>query len=385
MKVLQITAVDFTLKKFLIPLVDEMEKQGYEIHTACNREQIGEELQRKGYVIKHIPFERNLNVISHLKSLFALIKLIKKEKYDSIHAHTPVASIISRLAAKIAGVPLIVYTAHGFYFHENMKPLFYKIAYNIERIWGKYLTDYLFFQSKEDYELARQNKFNLPERLIHINNGVSGERFNPEKYNRNLIRKNMGFEDNDVVIMFTGRLVKEKGIQELLLAFNDLKKKNNFLKLMVVGGGVQGDRDGINIDELINSFSSEVKNSIHLLGLRDDIPELLSVADIFTLPSYREGLPRSIIEAMAMGKPVVATNIRGCREEVFPGVNGFLCKARDAKDLAFHLEKIITDKEMMSKLGSNSRELFLKEFEEQLVLDRQLEIFNRYRREKYHV
>jgi glycosyltransferase involved in cell wall biosynthesis len=385
MKVLQVTAVDFTLKKFLIPLVDEMDKQGFEVHTACYKDEIAKELEGKGYIIKHIAFSRNLNLKSHLKSLISLVKLIKKEKYEIIHAHTPVASIISRLAAKIAGVPLTIYTAHGFYFHENMKPLTYKVAYNIEKFWGKYLSDYLFFQSREDYELAKNNNFNRPERLVHINNGVSGKRFNPNNYDRKFVRESLGLNAEDKVIMFIGRIVKEKGIRELLEAFNNLRNKHKNLRLIVVGSGVKGDRDGIDLESILTGLPDKTRDSIMLLGLRDDIPELLSCADIFSLPSYREGLPRSIIEAMAMGKPVVATNIRGCREEVFPNYNGFLCKDRDAKDLELHLDKILSNKELMIKMGENSRKLFLDEFDERLVLKRQLDVFNQYKRGKSYV
>jgi glycosyltransferase involved in cell wall biosynthesis len=385
-KVLQVTAVDFTLKKFLIPLIDEMEKQGYIVHTACKAGKIAEELKKEGYVIHHIPFERNLNIISHISNVFKLVKLIKKEKYDCIHTHTPVASIIARVAAKIANVPLTIYTAHGFYFHENMRPLVYKAIFTLERIWGKYLTDYIFFQSIEDYQLALEHKFNKPERLIHISNGVSKDKFNPHKFDRLKIRKELGFAEDDLVIMFLGRLVREKGIVELIEAFHNIKKKGfKNVKLMIVGGSVEGDRDGLDIETIINNLPSDIKSDLYLMGLRDDVPRMLAASDIFTLPSYREGLPRSIIEAMAMGKPIVATNIRGCREEVFPGENGYLCESKNSKDLEEKLLLLINDENKRKVFGNKSRELFLEKFDEQLVLERQLKVFNQYKKEKRYV
>lgn len=377
MKILQVTAVDFTAKKFLLPLVDELDKNNYEVHIACNVNEIGQELRKNGYTVKHIPFSRDMNVFNHLKSLISLVSLIRKEKYEVIHSHTPVASLITRLAAKITHIPLNVYTAHGFYFHENMNPFVYRMTYTLEKIWGKYLTDYIFFQSKEDYELALQRKFNKPERLVHINNGVSGEKFNPLKYDRESMRKELNVEGKKV-ILFVGRLVKEKGIRELLVAFESLSLKHNDLALLLVGSGVTGDRDGISPQEIVNEMSSSIKSNIHMLGLRDDIPGIIAAADVFTLPSYREGLPRSIIEAMAMGKPIVATNIRGCREEVFDGVNGYLCKDRDAESLTNALNIILQDNQVLIDLGSQSRRIFLEEFEEQKVLNRQLVIFNKF-------
>ncbi|WP_269148235.1 glycosyltransferase [Planococcus antarcticus] len=235
MKILQVTAVDFTVKKFLLPLVNDLESKNYEVHIACDVNEIGQQLRSEGYEIKHIPFSRDFNLISHLKALIKLISLIKTEKYDIIHSHTPVASLISRLAAKITNVPLNVYTAHGFYFHENMKPIVYKITYGIEKVWSKFFTDYLFFQSKEDYELAINNKFNKPDRLIHINNGVSGEKFNPKYYNESLIRQSLNLQEKKV-ILFVGRLVEEKGIKELLSAFEMLSSRHDDLSLLLVGG-----------------------------------------------------------------------------------------------------------------------------------------------------
>jgi len=380
-KILQVTAVDFTVKKFLIPLVDELKLQGYETHIACNVQGIGKELQTEGYDMKHIPFTRNMNVISHMKSFVTILKLLRKEKYDIVHSHTPVASLITRLAAFLTGTKLNVYTAHGFYFHENMNPTAYKIAYYLEKIFGKYLTHKIFFQSKEDFELALSDKFQKPENLIHISNGVSAERFNPEIYNRKEIREKLDVNEG-IVITFIGRLVSEKGIKELIESFDSIYKSNNRAILLIVGDSVQGDRDGIDIISLINSLSPGAKQNVKLLGLRDDIPEILQATDLFVLPSYREGLPRSIIEAMAMAKPIVATDIRGCREEVFPGVNGELCEPKNPQSLANEINKIINDNHLMEKYGSNSRELFLSNFDEKVVLKRQLEVFNTFRRKQ---
>ena len=182
MKVLQLTAVDFTVKKLLLPLIDEMKSQGYEVHVACFKDEIGESLEEKGYVIHHVPFKRNLNVFSHLISLVILINLFKKEKYSIVHTHTPVASLIGRFAAKVVRTPLTVYTAHGFYFHEHMGKTAYAIFYSIEKVWARWFSDYLFLQSLEDYQLAVKKKFKRINNLVHINNGVSG---------KNLTQRNM--------------------------------------------------------------------------------------------------------------------------------------------------------------------------------------------------
>jgi glycosyltransferase involved in cell wall biosynthesis len=375
MKILQVTSVDFALRKFLLPLVDALETEGHTVHIACNSGDNSIGLISYRYKLHHTAFSRNLNVISHLGNLMKLVKLIKKEQYDCIHTHTPVASIIARLAGRIARVPVIIYTAHGFYFHENMNPIVYKLIYYLEKVWGKYFTDYLFFQSAEDYRLAVEHEFNKNDRLLHIGNGVSADLFNPLIYDREQIRKQFRFKENDLVLIFVGRLVKEKGISELLKAYEVLKQQYPRIHLMIVGGSVEGDRDSFDIKSHISEMEDEVKKDIHCLGLRSDIPTLLSAADIFILPSHREGLPRSIIEAMAMGKPIIATDIRGCREEVFPEYNGYLFKVKDSKELEKKIKLMLDKIEKISEFGLNSRELFLNQFDERIVLEKQLKVF----------
>jgi glycosyltransferase involved in cell wall biosynthesis len=381
MKILQVTAVDFTIKKFLTPLIDASKNEGFTVDIACNCGDISLRLKEQGYKLHHIPFSRNLNILSHIKNIYRLVKLLKREKYDILHAHTPVASIISRLAGRIARVPTIIYTAHGFYFHENMNPIVYKVAYYLEKIWGNFFSDYLFFQSKEDYELALKDKFNVPDRLLHIGNGVSSDIFEPSLFSRIEKRRQFGIGDEDVTLTFVGRLVKEKGISELLEAFNIIKRNHKKVKMLIVGGSVEGDRDSISIENILSSFPSSVKNDVYILGLRDDIAEILVASDIFILPSYREGLPRSIIEAMAMGKPIIATDIRGCREEVVNGYNGYLCNPKDSKDLANKIDMLLTSPGNIEIFGSNSREIFMREFDENVVIEKQIEIFRMVKRE----
>ena len=382
MKILQVTSVDFALKKFLFPLIDEMKKQGFNVHIACNKGENAQEYHDQ-YTIHHIPFTRNYNMMNHLLNVGRLVKLMRKEQYDVVHAHTPLASLVARLAAKIAGVGTIVYTAHGFYFHEHMNPYIYKVFYGLEKIWGKYFTHYIFLQSMEDYQLALENQFNNPERIYLIGNGVSAEKFDPQRYDRTKLRAEMGLNEKDIVIMFVGRLVKEKGISELVKACEMIHHQGYYqVKLVLVGGAVEGDRDRMNLDELMTTSPLKLHDHLHILGLRSDIPQLLSICDIFTLPSYREGLPRSIIEAMAMGKPIIATNIRGCREEVIPGENGYLCEVQNSQDLDEKLLRLIESPNKRNRFGLKSREVFLQNYDEQLVLERQLAIFKAMRKRK---
>ena len=386
MKILQVTAIDYTVEKFMRPLIDKLQAEGHEVHTACRAGEAAQTLLRDGYRIHSIPFHRNLNMLGHLANVFRLYRLLRRHRFDIVHTHTPIASIVARLSAKLARVPTVIYTAHGFYFHENMNPLVYKFIYGLEKVWGKRLTDFIFFQSREDYELAVSKKFNKYDHLVHIGNGVSAEKFDPSLHDRRKKRHELGFDDDDTVLMFVGRIVREKGILELLEAYDSLKRQGRErLKLVLVGGSIEGDRDGLSLGHAMANLPAELRKDLHVLGLRNDIPSLLSACDVFILPSYREGLPRSIIEAMAMGKPIIATDIRGCREEVFPDQNGYLCERMNSEDLAQKIALLIDDPNKISKFGERSRELFLHEFNENRVLDRQIQVFKRIARNGSYV
>lgn len=359
MKILQVTAVDFTVEKFLGPLIECLQSNGHEVHIACSTETSTETLHA-------IDFERKMISLNHFKAIKQLVKLLKKEHYDVVHTHTPVASVLARIAAKIAGVPTIIYTAHGFYFHENMPRTTYQLTYFIEKMTSKLATDYIFFQSEEDFKLALDAKFLPPKRLVHIQNGVDARKFDPARYDREAIRQQLGLASDEYVFIFVGRLVKEKGIEELLEAFQRTTGGN--ATLLVVGDQVKGDRD--------HSSVRKDQSNIQYLGLREDIPELLAASDCFVLPSYREGMPRSIIEAMAMKLPVITTNIRGCREEVVHEQTGLLCEPQNSDALHEQLAWALAHTEEMKQMGESGRQRFLKLYDEEKVLARQMEVYH---------
>ncbi len=359
MKILQVTAVDFTVEKFLGPLIECLRSNGHEVHVACSTENSSETLHP-------IDFERKMVSMNHFKAIKQLVRLFKKEQYDVVHTHTPVASVLTRIAAKIAGVPTIIYTAHGFYFHENMPRKTYQLTYFIEKMTSKLATDYIFFQSEEDFKLALEAQFLPPKRLVHIQNGVDATKFSPMRYERETIRQQLQIADDAYVFIFVGRLVKEKGIEELLEAFT--RSTGERATLLIVGDHVKGDRE--------QSSLPAQQHNIHYLGLREDIPQLLAASDCFVLPSYREGMPRSIIEAMAMELPVITTNIRGCREEVIHEQTGLLCEPQSSDALYEKMAWALAHPEEMTQMGQSGRQRFLKLYDEEKVLARQMEVYH---------
>lgn len=380
MKVCQLCAVDFTVEKFLLPLIDEMEATGWHVTTICSDGPAIQNLSKKGYRFRTVSIARSAHPIKAIKSIIALYKLFRKEKFDIIHVHTPVAALLGRIAAALAGKSFVIYTAHGFYFHDEMpsiKRMFYVF---LERIAGKF-TDFIFCQSSEDAGDAVKEGVISADKVLAIGNGVDNEKFNPLKYveSRSENRKSVGIPVNAHVVGIIARMVKEKGYSELLEASIHLAERYPDFYLLIVGGKLDSDHEKA-IDDVLERARVKMGNRLVEVGFRSDTPMLLSLMDIFCLPSHREGLPRTIIEAMMMAKPVVATDIRGCREEVVHGKTGLLVPCKDSLQLELALEQILIDSQMAERMGAEGQRLANKLFIESKVVQLQIDtiktIFN---------
>jgi glycosyltransferase involved in cell wall biosynthesis len=377
-KILQVCALDASVNALLKPLILKSMEEGYEVHNACTDTGRFTELEAQGLTMIEVPIDRQIHPLKNLKSIWSLYKLMKKEKYDIVHVHTPIAALLGRIAAKMAGIKQIVYTAHGFYFHDEMSKRQYNLFFKIEKYAAKWMTDWLLLQSKEDYELSLSHGFKPENRTIHLSNGV--DIWNKFHSNHISVEEIKSFKtendlsEDDYIFSFVGRLVKEKGIFELVEAFKSLSKRFPKAKLVLIGGLLKSERDHGSYQQLMNDLDHP---NIRYLGFRNDIPTIMKASDTFVLPSYREGLPRSIIEAMAMETPIIATDIRGCREEVFPGENGFLVEKANAKDLEDAMISMLEDSKLVDKFGKRSREIVEELFDEEKVLAKQIELFDK--------
>ena len=375
MKICQVCAVDFTLKTFITPLIDEQIKRGHEVISVCSEGKYTLELRAKGYELKSINISRNFNIFHHLKSTYLLYKFLRQNSFDIVHVHTPIAAMIGRLAAFCAKTPLIIYTAHGFYFHDNMGFFKKHLFIYLEYIFGLF-TDLLFTQSEEDAVTAKKYKILAEKKIFAIGNGVSIERFDPKKIGSvKEIRRSLSIPDNAFVVGMICRLVKEKGVEEFLEAAKIVSNKDQNSYFLLVGERQTHDH-AKSVDKIINQAKDEIGNRLILTGYRSDIPNLLSAMNLFVLPSWREGMPRSIIEAMMMQLPVLATNIRGSREEVLPNITGELVPIKSPKQLANSIYKFITQKSWAKNLGLAGRLRALEHYDENKVIRLQLEIIN---------
>lgn len=376
---LQVSSVDFTIAQIVLPLINAC-SDNYQVEIACAQGPESLRLEKEGYIFRYIPFSRSLDPLAIARSFFFLIRLFRSERYDIVHTHTPVAGVVARLAAWLCRVPRVVNSVHGFYFHENSHPFTRWAAALVERWMGR-ITDFSLFVSHEDLETAIALGICTPQSGLWIANGVDQKRFDPERPELEraaaAVRSELGAAPDDILVGTVARMVREKGIDELLGAFAMLQGANPSIRLVLVGDVLESDRDGMR--ERINEALKDpgYGSRIHWLGFRRDVEVLLRAMDVFVLPSYREGMPLSVIEAMSMGLPVVATDIRGCREAVIDGVTGFLVPHRKVQPLATAIRRLLEDPVLRGRMGQaglvRARELY----DERAVLDRQLGVLRR--------
>lgn len=372
MKVCQLCAVDFTLKTFLLPLIDGMLQEGWRVTAVCSDGPFVPILRERGYRIETVSIARSMNPLAALRSMITLVRLFRRERFDVLHVHTPVAALIGRLAARIAGIPLVIYTAHGFYFHDEMPRRKRSLFVALERFGGR-LTDLLFSQSAEDAEEAVKEGIAPRERVLAIGNGVDVSCFDPARVGAGeTARAALGIPAEAFVVGMIGRQVREKGVAEFLAAAADLAQRFPNIWFLLVGERLPSDHAS-GVEEEFSAAKARLGERLVAPGLRSDIPQMLAAMDLFCLPSWREGMPRTIIEAMMMGKPVVATDIRGAREEVVAEETGVLVPTRAPGQLAAAIERFVRDPAWGTRLGQAGRRRALMLYDEKKVIALQLE------------
>lgn len=369
MKIGQLCAIDFTLYHFLTPLLRGLRDAGHEVVGISSPGPLQDKVKAEGFRVEPVALARSYNVFRHIRAVLALAALLRRERFDILHVHTPVAALVGRLAARIAGVPRVVYTAHGFYFHEHMPRWKYALFAALEWLGGRF-TDTLFTQSEEDAATARRLNLCRTGQVFAIGNGADPAMFHPvaDADARTGLRRRLGLDTASIVIVAIGRLVAEKGYLELIDAMRDVDAE-----LWIVGERLKSDH-ARSIDAALAAIESDprLKSRIRLLGYRSDAPDLLRAADFFVLASHREGMPRSIIEAMLTGLPVVATDIRGAREEVVPGETGLIVPVRDRDALAHALAALAGDADRRAQQGRQGLARARALYVEAKVVERQL-------------
>lgn len=339
-KVLYVTTVSRTINAFLIPHINMLLDNGYEVHCACSIDKpVDKELQRRGVKIFEVPFSRNPLGIGNIKAFIKLEELQRINDYDIVHVHTPIAAIYGRLLKLNFPSLRIIYTAHGYHFLKGGSKLGWILYYPIEKIMAKF-TDVTININKEDYEITKEK---LKPKKCYLLNGVGLDLDKYKKLSSKEIqekRKEFGLKDKDFVVLMIAEINKNKNHIQLINAMDILKDKYPNIKVLCIGDGTL--KESLEKQIILRNL----QNNIFMLGYRLDVNKLINISDIGMLLSRREGLPRNIMEFMACGRKVIATDIRGCRDLICDETIGTLVNVDDYESTAKAIEKyyILNDK-----------------------------------------
>ena len=363
-KVAHLTTVDLSLRFLVRPqLLAVIEGGGEAIGVSAPGPWV-EELELDG--IRHVPLSastRGMSLGNDFKTLLQFWRVLRREDFTVLHTHNPKPGLYGRILGRLAGVPLVVNTLHGLYATEDDGPAQRAVVYSLEGIAARF-SDVELHQNEEDLAFCRRTHI-LPRRKGRLlGNGVDLDRFDPDKADpatRARLREEMGAGEGDIVVGMVGRLVAEKGYPEL---FEAATKLGEGYVVAVIGPDDPEKSDALPAAAVANAKQAGVR----FLGMRTDVEDLYSAMDIFVLPSHREGFPRAAMEAASMGLPIVATDIRGCRQVVDDGVNGILVPVLDTEALAAAILKMGGDDELRSAMSEASSRIARDRFDEREVV-----------------
>ena len=371
-RVLAVCNVDLMAWVLLRQWLKGLQDAGYEVHIACTPGPYFQGLRELGFVMHPISVKRTFAPWAHIRPIIQLHRIIREGRFDAINMHSAVGAAVGRLAAVLSGHQLVVYTVHGFLFHENMHSIPRRFLTAMEWILGIKTAGFMFVSAEDERTALKTGIIRTGRRFLTIFNGVDLAVFAPKEADPERLRqfrRDVGINEATPIVGIIGRIVREKGYREFL-EMAQLVIQRHRVRFLVVGDTLPSDRDQFGV-----GFKKEVKAA----GMEDHfiftgqtalVADYLRIMDIFVLPSYREGFPRSIVEAMSAGLPVIATNIRGCREAVAHNETGFIVPVRDGAALAQAVERLLENPNEALAMGRAGRARAIESYDYEIVKKR---------------
>ncbi len=366
-KLIRITTVPVSLKTLLKGQHRFMSENGFEvIGISSDAEELHEVANDESIRTIAVEMTRTISPFQDLKSVWQLYKIFKKEKPQIVHTHTPKAGTVGMLAAKLAGVPHRLHTVAGL-------PLLVtkgnkrKLLDFVEKKTYDWATK-VYPNSKGLYEIILKNKYTNVDKLKVIgkgsSNGIDTSYFDTaliSETQKQELRTSLGIQPDDFVYVFVGRIVADKGINELASAFSKLKTQNS--KLLLVG----------DYEKTLDPLQPETEKiiatnqNIILVGYQSDVRPYFAIADVFTFPSYREGFPNVLMQSCAMGIASIATDINGCNEIVKDGCNGIIIPAQNQEKLYEKMLFLFENPDKRKEIADNSRQPIVENYERKYI------------------
>ena len=352
MKILFVSNVRSHIGQFHTNYINYLRKNGHHIEVSC----YDNSADKDGYdfssidAFHFIPLQRSPFKLKNLKAISELTQIIKDGNYDIIHCHTPMGAVAARTAAKRAKTKAkVIYTAHGFHFFKGAPLMNWLFFYPVEKYLARY-TDTLITINSEDYNLAVKKKFKVKDGIIRVNGvGVDLKKFTPSTDEiKAKLREEYGYSQDSFMLIYPADIVRGKNQEMIFNAVKSLQEKIPTIRLLLPGH-----------QRMLEEYKRIVKemgieDRVDFLGYRRDIHKLVSMCDISVSASRREGLPVNLIEAMAIGKPIIATRVRGNADLVENGANGYLVELDNWQEMADRICELYTHPETAEKMSKSA-------------------------------
>lgn len=372
MKILFVATVRSHIGQFHMPFIEALKNRGCQVDAAFkdnSDEKPGLDLSAIDRIYE-VPFSRSPYSTDNIKAYKVLKKIIDENDYDAVHCHTPMGAVVARLAsadARKKGTK-VIYTAHGFHFYKGASKKNWLLFYPVEKVLSKY-TDCLITINQEDYDNAVHKGFKA-EKIVKVNGvGVDIHKFHPLSVSeKNTLRTEYGYKKDDFILIYPANLTAGKNHIMLFKAVKEISEKYKNIKLLCPGQ-----------EELLGEYTQFVSNlgisdKVDFLGYRRDIENLVGLSDVSVSASNREGLPVNLIEAMAIGNAIVATDVRGNRDLVRNGKNGFLVPVGDDRSMADKIMTLMENPKWISDFKTENLNA-VREYSTEYVIKQMVDIY----------
>jgi glycosyltransferase involved in cell wall biosynthesis len=366
LRVAHVATIDLTVRALLLPQLCGLRDAGFEVSAVSAPGPSIREVEAEG--IRCIPWRnvtRAWDPKADVRAFFELVGILNREQFDIVHTHTAKPGVMGRVGARLVGTPCIVNTVHGFDAPRDA-PITKRVAFMAAEWGAARFSDLEFYQGYDDLLRAQRLRMVRGSKGVFLGNGTDLSRFDPctvDPRRLGALRMELGVPSGSCVVGTIGRLVGDKGFRELFTAARKVRRAMPNVRFLAVGGTDPAKDDAITQREM-----ERESENFTFAGWREDIPELLALMDVFALPSWREGVPRSAIEASSMGLPLVLSDIPGCRQVARDGIEAIFVPRRDPDRLAAAILKLAQDGELRQRMGAAARARAVERFDERRII-----------------
>ena len=385
-KLIRVTTSDISLDSLIKGQLKFLSSEFEVIGVSNNTGVLAMVGEREDIRTIEVPMHREISLFSDIKCLWLLYRLFRKEKPDIVHANTPKGSMLSMIASKLAFVPHRLYTVTGLRY-QGASGLFRILLMVMERI-SCYCATKVIPEGEGVKKTLLKDNITSKEMHIILNgniNGIDTEYFNPDLFNRDRtdnklytgnkkdIRCDLNLKEDDFVFIFIGRIVRDKGMNELAVCMKRFKAEKKNVKLLLVGR-FESKLDPLDAD---NEEFLRSDPNIHFLGYQNDVRPFFVAADVLVFPSYREGFPNVVLQAGAMGIPAIVTNINGCNEIIKEDFNGKIFSSKDVNALYEKMNWCLNNKNRVKDMASQSRKMIVDRYRQEEVWEATLQEYKK--------